>query len=98
MDSGVKHDAGKPRTDLLPPLALLEVAKVMGFGAQKYSEYNYRGLAQNRIVGSLLRHVYAHMAGEKADQETGYSHLAHAASCALMLLDVELLGNKDADG
>jgi hypothetical protein len=35
----LKLDHGKPRMDLLPPLALEEIAKVLAFGATKYSVY-----------------------------------------------------------
>lgn len=34
-----KHDDGKPRADLLPPDALLEVSKVLDYGAKKYTQY-----------------------------------------------------------
>lgn len=34
---GIKHDQGKPRFSLMPPLAELEVVKVLSFGAGKYS-------------------------------------------------------------
>ena len=35
-----KHDTGKPRFDLVPPIAQLEFVKVLTFGAQKYSPDN----------------------------------------------------------
>lgn len=38
-EAGTKHDAGKPRADLLPPDALLEVARVLDYGAKKYTQY-----------------------------------------------------------
>ena len=35
MNEGIKHDAEKPRMDLLPFEALEEVAKVLTFGAER---------------------------------------------------------------
>lgn len=39
MSEGLKYDTGKPRTDLLPTDALLEVALVLDYGAKKYTKY-----------------------------------------------------------
>ena len=47
---GIKHDQGKPRMDLLPMDALLEIAKVFGFGACKYGDRNWeKGLDVQRL-------------------------------------------------
>lgn len=86
-DAGSKDDAGKARTDLLPAAALLETAKVMGFGAQKYEPYNWRGLSCSRLFGAALRHLWAWWRGHDLDEETGLPHLAHAAACVLMVLE-----------
>ena len=40
--TGLKFDSEKPRMDLLPPKAISEVAKVLGFGAEKYGPENWR--------------------------------------------------------
>ena len=40
--TGLKFDSEKPRMDLLPPKAIFEVAKVLGFGAEKYGPENWR--------------------------------------------------------
>lgn len=90
--TGVKYDEEKPRMHLLPPKATLEVAKVLTFGAQKYDEENWRKLEnlQNRYTSGALRHIFAHMDGEKLDPESGISHLAHALCCLLFKLEIEL--------
>lgn len=97
----VKKDAGKPAVSLLPPLALLSVARVMGNGAVKYSPENWAKpgtpdaqglLSYRRIAGAAQRHILAWLAGEDADPEWGEPHLAHAACCILFLLDMELRG------
>lgn len=87
MNIGVKDDKDKPRMDLLPPDALVDIAKVFTAGANKYSDRNWeRGLDWGRIYGALQRHLNAFWSGEDIDDEWGYNHLAHAGCCMLMLL------------
>lgn len=86
MSSGVKHDSEKPRTDLLPPDALIGAAKAFAYGAKKYAAWNYlNGLAWTRVYGALLRHAFAWALGEETDEESKLPHLDHMAACALML-------------
>lgn len=90
LAGGVKHDAGKPRMDLLPPEALSEVAAVLALGAEKYAAHNWRkGFAYSRLIAAALRHVFAWVGGENTDPESGKSHLAHAACCLLFLITFE---------
>lgn len=96
--SGVKHDQDKPRLELLPSDALVEVAKVLAFGAKKYDANNWRGgFKWTRLFGSVQRHLHAWNAGEDKDNETDLTHLAHAACGILFLLEHELkrLGEDD---
>jgi hypothetical protein len=84
---GVKDDNGKPRMDLLDPVALHELAKVLTFGAGKYAAHNWRkGIKQSRLIAALLRHVFAHLGGEDKDPESGLRHIAHAMCCCMFLL------------
>jgi len=86
-----KNDSLKIRTDLLPPWALLDIAEIMTFGANKYSDYNYRngnGLNWSRVYAALQRHILAWYTGEDLDDESGKSHLAHAGCCLIMLMDL----------
>ena len=89
---GIKYDSAKPKMNLLPPKAILEVAKVLTFGAEKYDAENWRKLddLQSRYTAGALRHIFAHMDGEKLDPETNLSHLAHAMCCLLFKLEIEL--------
>ena len=90
LAGGVKHDAGKPRMDLLPPEALLEIAEVLALGASKYSAHNWRkGFAYSRLIAASLRHLFAWVGGENKDPESGKSHLAHAACCLMFLITFE---------
>lgn len=85
---GVKHDSEKPQPSLIPAAALLEIAQVMTYGAQKYAPDNWRHVenGERRYMDALLRHAIAHLAGEENDEETGLSHLAHLAACACILI------------
>ena len=89
---GIKYDSEKPKMNLLPPKAIVEVAKVLTFGAEKYDAENWRKLddLQNRYTAGALRHIFAHMDGEQLDPETGLSHMAHALCCLLFKLEIEL--------
>ena len=92
MAEGKKYDGEKPRLYLLPPHTLVEVGKVLTFGAAKYDEHNWKKLdnLQNRYTGAALRHIFAHMAGEELDPETGLDHLAHALCCLMFKLEAKL--------
>lgn len=77
----IRFNQDKTRYDLIPPEFIREVAEVFTFGANKYSDHNWKGFTpeqQEEIKGSLLRHIYAYLEGEENDPESGLSHLAHA--------------------
>lgn len=82
-----KYDAGKVPVDLVPPVFIEEIAKVLGHGARKYGEWNWLGgLPWTRIYASTLRHLFAWFRGEDYDKESGMSHLAHAATNVMFLI------------
>jgi hypothetical protein len=84
--AGQKLDADKPRTDLLDPLALEGIAKVLAFGAKKYAANNWRGgISYGRLLGALLRHCFAIMRGEDNDPESGLPHIDHLGCCWMFL-------------
>lgn len=95
--TGIKYDGEKPDMYLLPPLATLEVGKVLTYGANKYSPDNWRKLdnLQERYTSAAMRHILAHMSGEANDEETDMSHLAHAICCLLFKLEDELLAKSE---
>lgn len=85
-EPGLKFDAGKIRTDLLPVEALEGISGVLTYGAEKYGERNWeKGMSWGRCYGACLRHLFAWWRGEEVDPETGLSHLDHAACCLLFL-------------
>ena len=73
---GVKPE----RYDLLPVEALDIMARLYGFGAEKYAAHNWRkGYDWSKSYASLMRHATRFWAGEDIDEETGLPHLAGAA-------------------
>lgn len=95
---GIKYDQGKVPLALIPTEALLEVGKVMGHGASKYGNHNWRGgLTQLRVLSACLRHIYAHLQGEDKDPESGLLHLAHATANLLFVLTFILEGREGLD-
>lgn len=90
-EQGKKDDTDKVRTELLPADALIEVAKVLTFGAKKYDPWNWKkGMNWSRLIGACFRHMFSWVTGEDKDPESGLSHLAHASCCVLFLLDYSL--------
>jgi hypothetical protein len=86
------------RLDLVPVEPLWELSRVYGFGASKYDDHNYlKGYDWSLSIGAMQRHVTQWMNGEDTDDESGLSHLAHAAwHCfALMMFQQHALGTDD---
>lgn len=82
---GVKHDAGKPRTELIPTEFIIEVAKALTFGANKYGDDNFRqGISYRRLLGAAKRHIELELARIETDSDSGHSHLAHAGASLAM--------------
>lgn len=85
-EEAIKYDNEKPRMDLLDPLALEGLAKVLTFGAQKYAPHNWRkGIANTRLIAAMLRHIFAIMRGEDIDPESGLPHIDHVGCCWMFL-------------
>ncbi len=83
---GTKFDDGKPDISLVEPKFIIDMAKVLTMGAQKYDRDNWKnGLAPERIYAALQRHLLAYWSGEKTDPESGISHLAHVAVNTMFL-------------
>ena len=86
MTEAQKSDTEKNRLDLLPVRPLLDVGKVLTFGAKKYQPRNWeKGFVWSRPYAAALRHLFAWWARETYDKETGLNHLAHAL-CEIMFL------------
>ena len=92
-----KHDADKPRFDLLLPKFLGEMAQVLTLGARKYGDENWKACdSPKRYLAALYRHLNAYHQGEGVDEESGVSHLAHVAVNAMFLGYFSALGRSDS--
>lgn len=90
MSGGRKDDKEKVRLELISSHALIQLGSVLTFGAKKYADNNWRaGISYTRILGAILRHVFAYLGGETHDPETGLSHIAHAMCECMFLLEFE---------
>jgi len=86
FETGRKEDSGKLRMDLITPEALEALAKVLGYGANKYGDWNWsKGIVYSRVIAAVLRHINSWRKLEDNDPETGLNHLSHAF-CGLMFL------------
>lgn len=89
--SGIKHDDGKLRWDLIPFEVLDLVVKVYSEGAIEYGEYNWIELenGEKRYFAALMRHVSEYRQGKIYDK-SGNMHLVHAAFNLFALIYKEL--------
>lgn len=91
-DAGAKLDADKVRPDLIfsgMPRALLAVAEVATFGAQKYTENGWMSVPDGvkRYTAAMDRH---RLASDERDEQSGLLHAAHLAWNALARLELML--------
>lgn len=97
---GFKADSGKDRMDLIPPEAVFAYARILSFGAAKYSDRNWeKGMNWSRCFAAGMRHLWAWWGGAaptgrnfmlgSQDDETKYSHLWHALFCVAALVTYE---------
>ena len=87
FETGAVRDMaeGKGRCDLLPPLALLRLARHFEAGAEKYGDRNWeKGIPLHSFIDSAIRHVLRYMAGH--DDE---DHLCAAAWNLMCAMETE---------
>ena len=64
------RDMGKLRYDLIPPDFLEFLARVFGYGAEKYDDNNWmKGLNQSETYACHMRHMQKWWAGENLDED-----------------------------
>lgn len=81
-----RHNGGKLQWSLVDFKSLEPMVQVLMYGAEKYSRDNWKkGLPSHEVCESLLRHVFALLAGEETDPESGISHVGHIQSNAMFL-------------
>lgn len=101
-------DPNKPDMSLVPLKTLEAVARVFKDGLKKEGRVANDWQKSDPILflSALIRHLGEHQYGNLIDPESGESHLAHAATNAIILLWHQQNGgsneqgssNKDAEG
>lgn len=95
FETGAKRDTdeGKPRYDLIPPLAERRVAMHYAKGAQKYEPWNWSlGMPFSRFWASLKRHVAAFECGDNEED-----NLAAIVFAANSIMHFQECGRTDLD-
>jgi tagatose-1,6-bisphosphate aldolase non-catalytic subunit AgaZ/GatZ len=64
-------------------MAILDVAAVLKYGADKYGDNNWRKIPTQDHLNHALAHIFAYLQGDKGDH-----HLGHAACRTLMALEI----------
>ena len=92
--TGARFIEGKTRHDLVPASSLDELAKVYTYGTIKYDDDNWwKGLKWKKgVIGSLLRHLWSWIRGEKLDEESNCHHLAMVVWGCFTLMEYERHG------
>ncbi len=86
-DTGGQKGEKLAQLGAIDPTSIMDVARVAGYGAQKYARYNFTlGYRWSLSYDALQRHLHAWQAGDNLDDESGLPHLAHAAWHCLTLL------------
>lgn len=81
-----RFNEGKPEYSYIDLSCLEPCARVLEFGARKYSRNNWKkGMPLNKIVDSMLRHIAALQRGEWIDPESGLPHIGHIQCNALFM-------------
>lgn len=98
---GIKYDDKKPRCGLVFggfSRALIEVARIGTFGANKYTDNGWKGVdnGYERYTNALYRHLLAE-SDKEYDEESEMLHAAHAAWNALARLELILRTNENAE-
>ena len=96
---GIKYDDDKARFDLIEPEFEEDIANILTMGANKYAPNSWQHIedGKNRYYAALRRHLNAWREGEKTDQESGISHLAHVACNIMFLMHFEREEQKDGE-
>lgn len=96
--TGGQKGAKLTQVGALDPVSLIEVARVAGFGANKYAAFNFlKGYDWSLSFNAGMRHAMLFWAGEDRDEESGRYHAAQAAWHFLTLTSFLMrgVGNDD---
>lgn len=85
------NNIGKGRYDLISPLFLRRLAKVLEIGAKNHGDNNWKkGIPFSRLIDSTLRHVSQYHSGLRDED-----HLVQACCNLMFLIHFEEEDRKD---
>lgn len=94
---GIRENEGKVKWSLVSWKALEPMVRVLMYGSNKYSAFNWtKGLKYTEVSESLQRHLNSFMQGEDNDKESKLLHVGHIL-CNAMFLSYMFLFRKDLD-
>lgn len=84
LGTGIRHNEGKLRYDLVNPIAHEGMVKVLTKGALKYEDHNWEnGMPWSKIIASLKRHLAAIEMGEDYDHYPETCDKCKAGDCII---------------
>lgn len=91
---GLRFNDGKPMLHLVPKSIKVAIARVLEYGFKRevnpYPPNNWRrGMGFTKVINSLMRHIEAYNEGVDNDEDSGMSHLWHAACNIAFLIEYE---------
>lgn len=89
----------KPDLSLIPPSALIEMARGFADGARKYGPFNWRGKPVRARVytAAAMRHILLWADREENASDSNVHHLGHAMDCLAILVDAQRGGDMHDD-
>lgn len=98
VTGSLRYNEGKPEVSQLDPRFVIELADLMTLSAKKYGKYNWaNGQEYHTPYDSCMRHLLKFIAGEDFDDDSGKSHLIHAAANLMILWTSHQKGIKELD-
>lgn len=87
-DQGGRQSYQPGAFELLPPIAVTEVAKVLEHGAAKYDAWNWTAIPSHMHLRSAMGHLFSFIAGDTTEGGDRYHHLTHAATRILFAVEM----------
>ena len=93
-DQTIKMDAGKIRPTLVPMGIIREIARVRGYGLEKYgTAESWKRVDPIRYRDAAFRHLLAYLSDPLGvDEESGLPHISHLACNVAFLIELEGVG------
>jgi len=94
---GAKSDEGKLRMSLVPPSLIEAVARIRGYGVDKYGDPdNWKTVEAWRYKDALMRHLCEYLRDPNSvDAESGFLHIDHIACNVSFLIEFQKMEVQD---